>query len=175
MEELANAVDPSNVVLLIGFIGIVLFAVRRLRPVAPLVLSLAPILLLTLSSGKTATALSSPPEYAYCEVDPPRADSPVRTIVVLGVPEAQIRGDRHAAHTADSADSVQALLGESSFLVTSAGPTPRSMGVVVKQGLTPIAAPTEHHVPKYLTQANWSPSSMNLYITDLAMHEYGGL
>jgi uncharacterized SAM-binding protein YcdF (DUF218 family) len=234
MEVLTNVVVPSNLVLLIGFIGIVLSLLPRWRRVGPYFLTGALILLLILSSGKTATALSSPLEYAYVKARMPESHSPAKTIVVLaayatndpnmplstrpnnsamfriveavhlwracqqctvmvtgtnpttqvmaeslvalGIPSAQIRIDSEAANTARSAVNVRTSLGDQAFyLVTSAGHMPRSMGVFLKQGLRPIPAPTEYHVPKNIAQANWSPSSLSLHFSDIAMHEHIGI
>jgi uncharacterized SAM-binding protein YcdF (DUF218 family) len=234
MEVLTNLVVPSNLVLLIGFIGIVLSLLPRWRRVGPYFLTGALILLLILSSGKTAAALSSPLEYAYLKASTPDANSPAKAIVILsayatddpnmplstrpnssamfriveavhlwrachqctvivtgmnptikvmaeslvalGIPSAQIRVDSQAANTARSAVNLRASLGDQAFyLVTSAGHMPRSMGVFLKQGLRPIPAPTEYHVPKNIAQANWSPSSLSLYFSDSAMHEHIGI
>ena len=234
MEALTNFVVPSNLVLLIGFTGIVLSLRSRWRRVGPYFLTGALILLLILSSGKTATALSSPLEYAYPKAPAFDAQSPARTIVVLaayatddpnmplstrpndsamfriveavhlwracqqcavivtginpttkvmaealaalGIPDAQIKVDGAAGNTAGSAANLRASLGEQAFyLVTSAGHMPRSMGVFRKQGLHPIPAPTDYHVPRNISQANWSPSSLNLYFSDIAVHEHIGM
>lgn len=233
MELLTNIV-PSNFGLLLGFIGIVLYAMPRSRRRAPLFLVAAPLWLLIFSSGKTATALLSPLEYAYAKAPTVQADSPAKAIVVLsayaaddpnmplsarpnssamfriveavhlwracqqctvivtgvnptikvmveslvalGVPNQHIRIDSNAADTAASAVNLRAMVGaEAFYLVTSAGHMPRSMGVFLKQGMRPIPAPTEYSVPKDIAQANWSPSSLNLYFSDLAMHEHIGL
>ena len=233
MEVLANVVIPSNVVLLVGFVGIVLLFSPRWRRTAPYFLIGALTLLLILSSGKTATALSRPLEYAYIKATP-GADSSAEAIVILaayatddqnmplstrpnssamfriveavhlwrachrctilvtginptarvmsealvalGIPSAQIQIDSNAANTANSAANIRTLLGDHVFyLVTSAGHMPRSMSVFRKQGLRPIPAPTEYHVPKNIAQANWAPSSLDLYFSDLAVHEYVGI
>jgi uncharacterized SAM-binding protein YcdF (DUF218 family) len=232
MEALTNFVVPSNFVLLIGFAGIVL-SLARWRRIGLYFLSSALVLLLVLSSGKTATALSSPLEYAYPKAPAPQSNSPARAIVVLaayatddasmplstrpnssamfriveavhlwracqqctvivtgvnpttrvmaeslaalGIPSTQIQVDSGARNTAGSAVNLRASLGVDAFyLVTSAGHMPRSMGVFLKQGLRPIPAPTEYHVPKSIAQAEWSPSSLNLYFSDVAMHEHIG-
>lgn len=95
--------------------------------------------------------------------------------MALGVPNAQIQLDIKAANTSGSAANMRALLGEQSFyLVTPAGHMPRSIAVFRKQGLRPIPAPTDYHVPKNIAQANWSPSSPNLYFSDAAMREHVG-
>lgn len=234
MEALTIFVVPSNLVLLIGVIGVVLSLLPRWRRVGPYFLIGAVILLLILSSGKTATALSSPLEYAYLKAPTPDAHSPAKAIVILsayatddpnmplstrpnssamfriveavhlwracqqctvivtgmnptikvmgeslaalGVPSGQIRVDGEATNTAESAVNLRASLGDQAFyLVTSAGHMPRSMGVFLKQGLRPIPAPTEYHVPKNIAEANWSPSSLGLYVSDSAMHEHIGI
>ncbi len=234
MEILATLVLPSNLVLLIGFIGIGLSLLPRWRRGGPYLLTGALILLLVLSSGKTATALSSPLEYAYPKAPAPDVQSPAKAIVILaayaaddpnmplssrpngsamfriveavhlwracqqctvmvtgiapttkvmaeslvalGIPTAQIRVDSGAANTSGSAVNLRASLADQPFyLVTSAGHMPRSMGVFLKQGLRPIPAPTEYHVPRNLAQANWSPSSLSLSFSDIAVHEHIGI
>ena len=234
MEALAAVVLPSNLVLVMGFLGTVQLLLPRWRRFAPYMLTGALLLLLIVSSGKTATALSAPLEYAYTKASAPVADAPPTAIVVLaayaaddpnmplstrpnssamfriveavhlwrtcqqctvivtglhpttkvmseslaalGVPNAQIRIDSGAINTAGSAANVRGSLGDQPFyLVTSAGHMPRSMGVFLKHGLHPIPAPTDYHVPKNISQANWSPSSLALHFSDLAMHEHLGL
>ena len=233
MEALAAVVLPSNLVLVIGFLGTGLWLLPRGRRVAPYVLSGALLLLLIVSSGKTAAALFAPLEYAYSKASAPAADSPTAIVVLaayaaddpnmplstrpnssamfriveavhlwracqrctvivtglhpttkvmaeslasLGVPNAQIRIDSGAINTAGSAANLRNSLGDQPFyLVTSAGHMPRSMGVFLKHGLHPTPAPTDYHVPKNLSQANWSPSSLALQLSDLAMHEHLGL
>src|SRR5262245_46300559 len=83
MEALSNFVVPSNVVILLGFIGILLSLRPQWRRLATLFLWSAPVLLLILSSGKTATALSSPLEYAYAKAPPPQEHPDAKDIVVL--------------------------------------------------------------------------------------------
>jgi len=227
-------VVPSNLVLLVGFTGIGLLFLPRWRRIAPYFLTSAICLLLVLSSGKTAAALSGPLEYAYPKAPAPGADSAAKAIVVLaayaaddpnmplssrpnssalfriveavhlwracgqcsvivtgvnpttkvmgeslvalGIPSGQLRIDSEAANTYGSAVNMRTLLGEQPFyLVTSAAHMPRSMGVFLKQGLRPIAAPTDHQVPAVVAQADWAPSSLSLYFTDLAMHEHIGM
>jgi uncharacterized SAM-binding protein YcdF (DUF218 family) len=234
MQLLTSAVLPSNITLALGLLGLILFFRPRWRRAASLLLGLAPVVLLIFSSGKTATALSSPLEYAYVKATPPQPGSVSRDIVVLaayaaddpnmplssrpnssamfriveavhlwracqqctvivtgmdpttkvmaesiaalGVPADRIRIDNGAANTAESAVNVASMLSAPSFyLVTSAGHMPRSMGVFLKQGLQPIPAPTDYLLPKYVSQAEWSPSSLNLYFSDAAMHEHIGL
>jgi uncharacterized SAM-binding protein YcdF (DUF218 family) len=83
MEALGFLVIPSNLVLLIGLLGVVLLFLPRRRRIATSLLTSAIVLLLVLSSGKTATLLSSPLEYAYPKAPAPRPDSPAKAIVVL--------------------------------------------------------------------------------------------
>jgi uncharacterized SAM-binding protein YcdF (DUF218 family) len=98
------------------------------------------------------------------------------SIAALGVPADRIRIDSNAANTADSAVTVKNMLSAPSFyLVTSAGHMPRSMAVFLKQGLQPIPAPTDYQLPKFISQAEWSPSSLSLYFSDVAVHEHIGI
>jgi uncharacterized SAM-binding protein YcdF (DUF218 family) len=234
MHALTNVVAPSNLALVLGFVGLVLLVRPQSRRIAPYFLTGAVTLLLILSSGKTATALSSPLEYAYLKAPTPDASSPATAIVILtsyatddpnmplstrpnssamfriveavhlwnacrqcrvfvtgsdptarvmaaaladlGIPRTQIQIDSQSGSTGQSAVNMRTLLGEQTFyLVTSAGHMPRSMAVFHKQGLRPIPAPTDYHVPKDIAHAEWSPSSLSLYFSDLAVHEHLGL
>jgi uncharacterized SAM-binding protein YcdF (DUF218 family) len=97
-------------------------------------------------------------------------------VAKLGVPDSQIIREDKSGSTAESAANLQALLGtEPFFLVTSAGHMPRSLGVLNKQGLVAIPAPTEQQQPKNWRHALLQPSPQSLYGSDLAAHEYIGI
>src|SRR5262245_17100640 len=84
MESLTNLVVPSNAVILLGLIGIVLSLRPQWRRVATLLLWSAAVLLVILASGKTATALSSPLEYAFAKAPAPQDHPDAKEIVMLG-------------------------------------------------------------------------------------------
>lgn len=95
---------------------------------------------------------------------------------LMGVSPADIEIESASMHTVDSARNLSAKLGMAPFfLVTSAGHMPRSMGVFIKQGLHPIAAPTDYLLPKDVVKASPWPSSEHLNYSDLAINEYAGM
>ena len=106
----------------------------------------------------------------------PTANVMADLLVALGVSHAKVTVDSDAPHTAASAMNVRRLLGDTPFyLVTSGGHMPRAMGVFSKAGLQPIAAPTDHKLPKNVSQAAWALSPFHLECSDLAVHEHIGL
>src|SRR5262245_19782061 len=67
----------------------------------------------------------------------------------LGVPRGRIRLEDRSDSTSQSATQLRPLLGDAPFfLVTSAGHMPRSMAVMTRAGLKPIAAPTDLQLPR---------------------------
>ena len=97
-------------------------------------------------------------------------------LVKLGVPAEQLRLEDQSTTTAQSADMLKPMLqGDPFFLVTSAGHMPRALGVLRKQGLNPIPAPTDHQLPRQWLRAEWTPRPSSLAASDHAMHEYVGL
>ena len=230
-EIVAALILPSNLGFLLLVAGVILCMRSGSRPVGLISFTLAALILVTFSTGKTATFLLSQLEYEY-----PRApdNAAVGAIVVLaayaaddsnmslsdrpnhaalyrvvesallwqhcadcvivvsgrspttnimrellesiGVPSGRIHLDNDAANTAASAANVHNLLGDTAFyLVTSAGHMPRSMAVFAKAGMQPIAAPTDHRLPKNVAQAGWTLSPFHLECSDLAIHEIIGL
>jgi uncharacterized SAM-binding protein YcdF (DUF218 family) len=81
IEILKALVLPSNFCFLLAVIGLALSVYARTRKAALIALASAAVLLVTFSSGKTATLLLSPLEYAYPRV--PDQAAPVRAIVIL--------------------------------------------------------------------------------------------
>jgi uncharacterized SAM-binding protein YcdF (DUF218 family) len=61
------------------------------------------------------------------------------------------------------------------YLVTSAGHLPRAMAAFVAAGLHPIAAPTDHQLPKNVSHAGWRLSPYHLQASGLAVHERVGM
>jgi len=97
-------------------------------------------------------------------------------LVTMGVPEHQIREDSNAAHTYNSAQNLRQWFDkEPFFLVTSAGHMPRAMGVFQKQGMSPVAAPTDYQLPKEVKNASINLSPQHLYWSNLAVREYAGV
>lgn len=97
-------------------------------------------------------------------------------LVSLGVPRARVQLDSDAANTSESAINMRRLLGDTPFyLVTSAGHMPRSMAVFAAAGMQPLAAPTDHRLPRSVAQAEWSLTAFHLECSDLAVHERFGM
>jgi uncharacterized SAM-binding protein YcdF (DUF218 family) len=90
IDILKALVIPSNLCFLMAAIGLALCVAARTRKVALVVLASAGLLLVVFSSGKTATLLLSPLEYAYPQA--PAQDTHARAIVIL------------AAYAADDSD-----------------------------------------------------------------------
>jgi len=95
---------------------------------------------------------------------------------LLGVPAQALLIDIESNDTAASAARVRELLGKAPvFLVSSAGHMRRAMWTFQQQGVRPIAAPTDHLLPRSPRSASWTTSALHLQASDLAMHEYAGL
>jgi len=94
----------------------------------------------------------------------------------LGIPDHALLIDDESRNTAASAARVRELLGDTPvFLVSSAGHMRRAMWTFQQQGILPIAAPTDHLVPRSTRRASWTTSAAHLQASDLAAHEYAGL
>lgn len=91
----------------------------------------------------------------------------------LGVPRDRIRLEDRGDSTAESAARLRPLVGDTPFfLVTSGGHMPRSMAAMSRAGLKPIAAPTDHQLPRDWRHADWQPTPTSLAVSNLAVHEY---
>jgi uncharacterized SAM-binding protein YcdF (DUF218 family) len=106
----------------------------------------------------------------------PTANVMADVLIGLGVSREKVIVDSDASNTAGSAMNMRRMIGEAPFyLVTSGGHMPRAMGVFAKAGLHPMAAPTDHKLPKFVRQAAWALSPFHLECSDLAVHEHIGL
>jgi uncharacterized SAM-binding protein YcdF (DUF218 family) len=93
-----------------------------------------------------------------------------------GVPADKVRIEDKSMSTAQSAELLRPYVGATPFfLVTSAGHLRRSMAAMHKQGLAPVAVPTDHKLPRDWTVAEFQPRPDTLGVADLAVHEYLGL
>lgn len=93
-----------------------------------------------------------------------------------GVPAEKIRLEDKSLSTAESAEFLAPMVGQAPFLlVTSAGHLRRSMAAMHKQGLAPVAVPTDHKLPRDWRRAELRPRPDTLGVSDLAVHEYLGL
>lgn len=101
----------------------------------------------------------------------------MRDVVVLsGVPAEQVIVDSVSSSTYESAKNLSPRLGQTPFLlVTSAGHMPRAMGVFNKAGAHPLPVPTDYMTKKNPFAAQYVPSPLHLYYSDLAISEYVAL
>jgi uncharacterized SAM-binding protein YcdF (DUF218 family) len=96
----------------------------------------------------------------------------------LGVGKDDLVLETQSQDTEAQAVLISPLVGtDRFFLVTSASHMPRSMGLFRKQGMNPIAAPTDF---ESLSSESWVPSTLypsagGLRKAELAVHEYLGL
>jgi uncharacterized SAM-binding protein YcdF (DUF218 family) len=93
METFKELLTPSNACLLLAAMGGLAFAVPAMRLAARWMLTAASLLLLTLASGWTATALLTPLERANTTAIVRDGDPAARAIVVLGafgIPEPDV-------------------------------------------------------------------------------------
>lgn len=101
-----------------------------------------------------------------------------RAALLMGVNPHDIIEESTSRDTEDQARLLKPLLGEKRFfLVTSAFHMPRAMSLFRKQGLQPVAAPTDQQVYQKTEWApmDFFPSSSALAKWELAGHEYLGL
>lgn len=131
----------------------------------------------TSSAYRVLLALELHRERPDCDLiisgKPVAAKIMVEALEKLGVPRDRMRIENRSDSTAQSAQHVQPLVGSTPFfLVTSGGHMPRSMAAMTRAGLKPIAAPTDHKLPRDWRRAEWRPSPASLEVSDLAVHEY---
>lgn len=97
-------------------------------------------------------------------------------LIATGVPAHRIRYEDRSRFTAESAQLLASMVGDAPFvLVTSAGHMRRALAAMRRQGLSPIAAPTDHQMPHDWRAAEIVPRPSSLATSDLAVHEYLGL
>jgi len=96
--------------------------------------------------------------------------------ISLGVEEKNIIINGEPKDTKEEANFTKTILdtNESFILVTSASHMPRSMQLFKSLGLNPIPAPTDFHKKSNYTLFG-KPELRNLYISQIAMHEYFGM
>lgn len=110
----------------------------------------------------------------------PVAEATTMQAVALnfGVPAQDIMLENTSRDTAEQAKRLAPLVGNKRFLlVTSAAHLPRSMTLFQRQGLAPIAAPTDYRVKRGQRHgpARYFPGAGSLRNTETALHEYLGL
>jgi len=106
-----------------------------------------------------------------------QGQSTADTAVLLGIPRERITVEPRSNDTADEAALLRPLIGDAPFLlVTSASHMRRAMGLFQKQGLHPIAAPTDFVGGGTVFAAtDLIPCTSNIKRTDIALHEWLGL
>lgn len=106
----------------------------------------------------------------------PFTASLMREVMIgLGLDPHRVAVEGSSKTTAESAEHLRPLVGESSFiLVTSAGHMPRALQAMKERSLRAIPAPTDHKLPHNWREAHLTPSPFALDVTNLAVHEYVG-
>lgn len=95
-------------------------------------------------------------------------------LTASGIPKEAILIRPHSKDTKEEVAMMQKLVGTQPFLlVTSAYHMPRAMAIFHKNGLNPVAAPTDFfaHKPHYFPRLEGA----NIEAVDSALHEYIGL
>jgi len=107
--------------------------------------------------------------------DLPEAIRTANLFYSLDIPKEDIIIHEKPKDTQEEVIKTKELLGQKPFiLVTSAYHMPRAMKLFQKEGLHPVAAPTDF---KIQTKTDYSsmPKGRNLINTEIALHEYLGL
>ncbi len=105
----------------------------------------------------------------------------MRTVALeLGVPDDDIVVEGSSFDTADQAVLIGRFLEKKRFiLVTSATHMARAVALFKRQGMDPIAAPTQFVALQRPTSVDghkpWIPDAENLVAMDAALHEYLGM
>lgn len=93
-------------------------------------------------------------------------------LIELGIPKEKILTLSEPKDTKEESIHTKKLLGDKRFiLVTSATHMDRAMRLFKKEGLNPIAAPTDFLKEDYVSLV---PSGKNLKNTEISLHEYIG-
>lgn len=112
--------------------------------------------------------------YAGFDDETPHALISKQVAISMGIDEKDILTQEEAKDTFEETQYAKKFIGDKKFiLVTSAYHMPRSMKLFKKNGLNPIAAPTDflqENPSDYLRE----PNPIELRKTQIAMHEYIG-
>lgn len=107
---------------------------------------------------------------------PTEAGTMSNTAVMLGVDRNNILLENGSQDTHDEALFLKKLVKEKPFvLVTSAYHMPRAIALFEKQGMRPIAAPTQFFNRKCHGTSCYLPSTYSLVSSDIAIHELLGM
>ena len=102
------------------------------------------------------------------------------TASLIGVDRQNIVLEKTSLDTEDQAILVKNIIGNDDLiLVTSASHMPRSMALFKKQGMRPIAAPTDYKTRGQgqvrFRILNFYPGARHILMIEMAMHEYLGM
>lgn len=108
------------------------------------------------------------------------AEAMAGTASLLGVDRQEIVLEKTSLDTEDQAILVKKIIGNDDLiLVTSASHMPRSMALFKKQGMRPIAAPTDYKTKPRgkvgLRLFSLCPGARHILMIEMAMHEYLGM
>ncbi|MEA2018386.1 MAG: ElyC/SanA/YdcF family protein [Campylobacterota bacterium] len=107
--------------------------------------------------------------------DIPEAIINANILYNIGIPKSSIIIHDKPKDTKEETIEVKKLLGKEKFiLITSAYHMPRAIALFKKEGLTPIAAPTDFKI-KYDDKFLSPPAGNNIKQSEIAWHEYIGL
>lgn len=105
----------------------------------------------------------------------PEAIKTAKLLYSIGIPKSSIIIDDTPKDTKEEAIKIKEVLGQKRFiLITSAYQMPRAMALFHKEGLHPIAAPTDFKI-KDRDSVLSVPGGANLKKTEIVFHEYIGL
>lgn len=108
----------------------------------------------------------------------PVADAMASLAQLLGVDGRNLVIERASKDTAEHAEQLQSLIGHDRFiLVTSASHMPRAMAMFRRQGMQPVAAPTDYLIMKSqgFHPGSLFPGALGFQFAEVAVHEYLGL
>ncbi len=104
----------------------------------------------------------------------PEAIKTANILYNIGIPKSSIIIHSKPKDTKEEAIKIKQLLKDEKFiLITSAYHMPRALALFKKEGLNPIAAPTDFKI-KDSDKALSAPSGNNIKKTEIAWHEYIG-
>ena len=108
----------------------------------------------------------------------PGAETMAGVAKAVGVKQEDLILESESKDTIDEARLIKSIVGNDKFiLVTSAAHMPRSMGMFMKLGMHPIAAPTDYTVKESqgISPGDFFPSSGGLRRAEGVIYEYLGL
>jgi len=110
----------------------------------------------------------------------PPAVGYLRYALEMGVPRERIVVITGVYDTAGEARAISSRLSNKQFvLVTTASHMPRAVGLMIREGLAPLPAPTAHLTGSGFELRDWRfmlvPCALGLAKTEAAWHEYLGL